>query len=243
MPLRISVIVCAHNEARYLRACLHSVLGQTRPPDEVLVIDNASVDSTREIAERVLGVRVVPEPRKGLVKARETARLHAIGDVLVYLDADCRAPLTWLERDRAALPARSGAGRAVSALSLLRLGLAGPRPDPRLRPHGGAGHAAAGQARAAARHHLLRRQLRRPARGAGGDRRLRHEHRVSRRGHQPRPAPVPCRQGGLVSGLLALHLGPPLRGDGQGDRVPALRAQLRVGDCCTTGRRMRPTST
>ena len=97
MPLRISVIVCAHNEARYLRACLHSVLGQTRPPDEVLVIDNASVDSTREIAERVAGVRVVPEPRKGLVKARETARRHAIGDVLVYLDADCRAPLTWLE--------------------------------------------------------------------------------------------------------------------------------------------------
>ena len=97
MPLRISVIVCAHNEARYLPACLYSVLGQTRPPDEVLVIDNASVDSTREIAERVPGVRVVPEPRKGLVKARETARRHATGDILVYLDADCRAPLTWLQ--------------------------------------------------------------------------------------------------------------------------------------------------
>ena len=97
MPLRISVIVCAHNEARYLPACLYSVLGQTRPPDEVLVIDNASKDSRREIAERVPGVRVVPEPRKGLVNARETARRHAIGDVLVYLDADCRAPLTWLE--------------------------------------------------------------------------------------------------------------------------------------------------
>jgi glycosyltransferase involved in cell wall biosynthesis len=96
MPLRISVIVCAHNEARYLPACLYSVLGQTRPPDEVLVIDNASMDSTREIAERVPGVRVVPEPRKGLVKARETARKHASGDILVYLDADCRAPLIWL---------------------------------------------------------------------------------------------------------------------------------------------------
>ena len=97
MPLRISVIVCAHNEARYLAGCLHSVLGQTRPPDEVLVIDNASVDATREIAERVPGVRVVPEQRKGLVKARETGRQHASGDILVYLDADCRAPLTWLE--------------------------------------------------------------------------------------------------------------------------------------------------
>ena len=97
MPLTISVIVCAHNEAQYLPACLYSVLGQTRPPDEVLVIDNASEDSTREIAARVPGVRVVPEPRKGLVKARETARRQATGSILVYLDADCRAPLTWLE--------------------------------------------------------------------------------------------------------------------------------------------------
>jgi glycosyltransferase involved in cell wall biosynthesis len=113
MPLRISVIVCAHNEARYLPACLHSVLGQTRPPDEVLVIDNASMDSTREIAERVPGVRVVPEPRKGLVMARETARRHAIGDVLVYLDADCRAPLTWLE----AIERRFARDPALIALS------------------------------------------------------------------------------------------------------------------------------
>ena len=98
MPLTISVIICAHNEARYLLACLHSVLGQTRPPDEVLVIDNASEDSTREIAERVSGVRVVPEPRKGLVKARETGRRQSTGDILVYLDADCRAPIGWLEK-------------------------------------------------------------------------------------------------------------------------------------------------
>ena len=62
MPLTISVIVCAHNEAQYLPACLYSVLGQTRPPDELLVFDNASEDSTRDIAARVPGVRVVPEP-------------------------------------------------------------------------------------------------------------------------------------------------------------------------------------
>jgi glycosyltransferase involved in cell wall biosynthesis len=113
MSLRISVIVCAHNEARYLPACLYSLLGQTRPPDELLVIDNASEDSTREIAERVPGVRVVPEPRKGLVRARETARRSAAGDVLVYVDADCRAPLTWL----AAIERRFERDPALIALS------------------------------------------------------------------------------------------------------------------------------
>ena len=65
VALRYSVIVCARNESRYLPACLHSLLAQTRPPDEVLVIDNASTDNTREVAERIPTVRVVHEPRKG----------------------------------------------------------------------------------------------------------------------------------------------------------------------------------
>ena len=98
MALRCSVIVCAHNEARYLPACLHSLLAQSRLPDDILVINNASTDETRAVAEQIAGVRVVDVPRKGLVVAREAARRLAAGDVLVYLDADCRAPLMWLER-------------------------------------------------------------------------------------------------------------------------------------------------
>ena len=98
MTLRLSVIVCAHNEAAYLAACLHSLLAQSRIPDEILVVNNASTDATRAVAEAIPHVRVVDEPRKGLVVARETGRRMATGDVLVYVDADCRAPLTWLER-------------------------------------------------------------------------------------------------------------------------------------------------
>ena len=96
--LSLSVIVCAHNEARYLGACLHSLLAQSRPPDEILVVNNASTDETGAVAAKIPGVRVLDEPRKGLVVARETGRRAATGDVLVYLDADCRAPLMWLER-------------------------------------------------------------------------------------------------------------------------------------------------
>ena len=98
MALTISAIVCAHNEAPYLSACLHSLLAQTRIPDDILVINNASTDETRAVALQIPHVRVVDEPRKGLVIARETGRLASTGDVLVYVDADCRAPLTWLER-------------------------------------------------------------------------------------------------------------------------------------------------
>lgn len=80
----ISVIVCAHNEAACLPACLHSVLAQTRRPDEVIVVNNGSTDETRAVAAQIPYVRVVDEPRKGLVVARETGRQAAAGEILVY---------------------------------------------------------------------------------------------------------------------------------------------------------------
>ena len=98
MALSTTVIVCAHNEERHLAACLHSLLAQTRLPDEVIVVDNASTDQTRDVATAVAGVRVVTEPRKGLTRAREAGRHAASGDLLLYLDADCRAPLPWVAR-------------------------------------------------------------------------------------------------------------------------------------------------
>ena len=111
--MSISVIVCAHNEARYLPACLYSLLAQTRRPDEILVVNNASTDETRAVALQIPHVRVVDEPRKGLVIAREAGRLASTGDVLVYVDADCRAPLTWLAR----IEARFAADPSLLALS------------------------------------------------------------------------------------------------------------------------------
>ncbi len=95
---RISVVVCAHNEEAYLAPCLHALLAQTRRPDEIVVIDNASTDRTREVAERVPGIRVVDEPRLGLVLARERGRASTGGELIAFLDADSRPPLQWLER-------------------------------------------------------------------------------------------------------------------------------------------------
>jgi len=96
--MTISAIVCAYNEASYLPACLYSLRAQTRPPDEILVINNASTDGTGAVAREVPGVRVVDEPARGLVIARETGRLAARGDVLAFVDADCRPPIVWMER-------------------------------------------------------------------------------------------------------------------------------------------------
>src|ERR1700730_3497866 len=98
MRLTIATIVCAFNESQLLPGCLHSLLAQTRPPEDILVINNASTDATAAVARAVPGVRVVDEPAKGLVVARETGRLAAQTDIVAYVDADCRAPIGWLER-------------------------------------------------------------------------------------------------------------------------------------------------
>jgi glycosyltransferase involved in cell wall biosynthesis len=90
-----TVIVCAYNEEQLLPGCLHTLLQQSFPPSEIIVINNASTDRTAAVAS-MPGIRVVDEPRKGLVIARETGRQVSTGDVLVYVDADCRAPRDWL---------------------------------------------------------------------------------------------------------------------------------------------------
>ena len=66
-----SVIVCAFNEEQLLPGCLHSLLQQSFPPHEIIVINNASTDRTAAVAS-IPGIRVVDEPRKGLVVARES---------------------------------------------------------------------------------------------------------------------------------------------------------------------------
>jgi glycosyltransferase involved in cell wall biosynthesis len=113
MPLTIAVIVCAYNERRLLPACLHSLRAQTRPPDEIIVVDNASTDGTAAVARDVLGVKIITEPKKGLVVAREAGRRATRCDVLAYVDADCRAPITWLER----VEARFGSDAAPVAVT------------------------------------------------------------------------------------------------------------------------------
>src|SRR5258707_8845774 len=98
MRLTITAIVCAYNESRLLPACLYSLRSQTRPADDILVINNASTDETGAVARAVPGVRVLDEPAKGLVVARERAFRSVDVDVIAYIDADCRPPITRLAR-------------------------------------------------------------------------------------------------------------------------------------------------
>jgi glycosyltransferase involved in cell wall biosynthesis len=98
--MRISFVVPAYNEEAYLPACLDSILSQSRtlPHDacEIIVVNNASTDRTREVALRYPGVTVVDEPRKGLTFARQAGFSASTGNLIANVDADSRLTAGWV---------------------------------------------------------------------------------------------------------------------------------------------------
>ena len=112
----ISVIVPSYNDAVMLHRCLSALSRQTRMPDEIVVVDNGSSDSTAEVA-RSFGAKVVTEFRRGIPQATSAGFDAATGDLLGRLDADSVPPSNWVARVVAAfdrdpdLDALSGPGR------------------------------------------------------------------------------------------------------------------------------------
>jgi len=101
--MKISFVVPAYNEQALLTRSLSAIrdeiarAGQTLGQDaEIIVVNNASTDRTREVAESVEGVRVVDEPRKGLVQARWCGFEASTGDLIANIDADTVIPPGWL---------------------------------------------------------------------------------------------------------------------------------------------------
>jgi glycosyltransferase involved in cell wall biosynthesis len=96
----LSFIVPAYNEERYLPACLESILEQTRGLEdqvEIIVVNNASTDRTREVALRYPVVRVVDEPRKGLPFARQAGFLASSGTLTAHVDSYSRLTPNWVD--------------------------------------------------------------------------------------------------------------------------------------------------
>ena len=92
----ISVIVPAYNAENTLPACLEALRAQTRPPDEVIVVDDGSTDRTSEVAERY-PVKLLRQPNQGPASARNLGAQHARGDLLLFTDSDCEPWPDWVE--------------------------------------------------------------------------------------------------------------------------------------------------
>ena len=96
--MKISVIVCAYNEEKYIGKTLESISKSAGEELlEIVVVNNASTDRTSEVANRFPKVRVVNETQKGLTKARQAGLVSAKGDILSYLDADTLVNKQWFD--------------------------------------------------------------------------------------------------------------------------------------------------
>ncbi|MGN6099640.1 MAG: glycosyltransferase family 2 protein, partial [Devosia sp.] len=98
MP-QLSFVIPAYNEEALIGPCLQSVLDEIKRSGadaEVVVVNNASVDRTAEIARGFQGVRVIDEPKKGIVNARHAGFENSTGELVANIDSDTLVPEGWL---------------------------------------------------------------------------------------------------------------------------------------------------
>ncbi len=127
---RFSLIIPAYNEEAYLPHLLPTVEEArhryTGGPDriEVIVVDNASTDSTPQIAEQ-WGCKLVRVEKRVIAASRNGGARQARGEILCFIDADSRIhPETFNAIDRALLTGKVVAGATGVKLERWSLGIA-----------------------------------------------------------------------------------------------------------------------
>ncbi len=102
--LAISAVVPVYNAEQYIGQCLTGILSQTRPPDEVIVVDDGSSDGTaEELARFGNEIRVVKQANRGHPGAYTRCFEEARGDYVAKCDADDIWEPAKLERQLAAV--------------------------------------------------------------------------------------------------------------------------------------------
>lgn len=99
----ISVVIVSYNEESCIQSCLESLLAQDYEEGfEIFVIDNGSTDTTVQIVESLAAanptIKLVSNPKKGIVFSRNIGIEVSSFPYLAYTDADCVAPTDWLSK-------------------------------------------------------------------------------------------------------------------------------------------------
>ena len=84
---KLSVVIPAYNSSKYIEETLSSILNQTRPPFEIIVINDGSTDNTAEIVSKY-PVRLINKHNQGPSETRNRGILESKGNWIAFLDAD-----------------------------------------------------------------------------------------------------------------------------------------------------------
>ena len=109
---QVSVVMAVRNAMPYLRDALDSVVAQTHPPFEIIVVDGRSTDGSAAVAQTYPNVVLLPESGRGFASAWNDGIAAARGTSIAILDSDDRWAIDKLERQLAAMaadPALDGA--------------------------------------------------------------------------------------------------------------------------------------
>ena len=99
--MKLSFVIPAYNEELIMAKCLESVFKEIDGKGydiEIIVVNNNSVDRTKEIALTFPGVIVIDETRKGITWARNAGSKIATGDIIANTDADVILPNGWIDK-------------------------------------------------------------------------------------------------------------------------------------------------
>ncbi|NQV00227.1 MAG: glycosyltransferase [Parcubacteria group bacterium] len=96
--MKISVVIPAYNEEKYIRECLDSLVKQNFKNYEIIVSLNNCTDNTKEIVEEFRDIKLIEVNKKGVTNARQVGTLRAEGDIIASADADSVYPEDWLSK-------------------------------------------------------------------------------------------------------------------------------------------------
>jgi glycosyltransferase involved in cell wall biosynthesis len=94
-PFTVSVVIPLYNKEQAIECTLKSVLRQTRPPEELIIVDDGSTDASVAVARRVLSaeqtqirIQFIEQKNAGVSSARNRGAEEASSDYIAFLDAD-----------------------------------------------------------------------------------------------------------------------------------------------------------
>jgi glycosyltransferase involved in cell wall biosynthesis len=93
-PYRISAIIPTYNREAWLAEAIESILQQSHPVSELVVVDDGSTDGTADLVRKYPEVKYLYQQQRGPSAARNTGAKHASGNWLAFLDSDDR----WLPK-------------------------------------------------------------------------------------------------------------------------------------------------